>query len=156
MFFLIFLYQLKKLSSMFWLNVPVVIGKKCEPKLLFVAMVYWWYTSLEVKGGGRLLLPLCLLITSNQELPVLVSFEALLWGCHLDSWEIFQEPNFVSWIRMEACLPRKALRGLLTSVFVVSTACSTKALLPEKCASTGGRNFDHQVAVSHFSLYLLW
>ena len=54
----------------FWLNAPVVIRakvKKCEQTLLFIAMHYWGYTSLEVKGLCGLLLPPCLLITVVQQ-----------------------------------------------------------------------------------------
>ena len=41
--------------------------KKCETTLLFIAMHYWGYTSLEVKGRWGLLLPPCLLITAVQQ-----------------------------------------------------------------------------------------
>ena len=40
--------------------------KKCEQTLPFIAMHYWGYTSLEVKGRWGLLLPPCLLITVQQ------------------------------------------------------------------------------------------
>ena len=41
--------------------------KKCETTLLFIAMHYRGYTSLEVKGRWRLLLPPCLLIIVVQQ-----------------------------------------------------------------------------------------
>ena len=50
----------------FRLNAPVVIRanvKKCEQALLFIAMYYWGYTSLEVKGWWGLLFPPCLHVT---------------------------------------------------------------------------------------------
>ena len=49
---------------------PVVIRvkvKRCEQTLLFIAMHYWGYTSLEVKGLCGLLLPPFLLITVVQQ-----------------------------------------------------------------------------------------
>ena len=49
---------------------PVIIRakvKRCEQTLLFIAMHYWGYTSLEVKGRWGLLLPPCLLITAVQQ-----------------------------------------------------------------------------------------
>ena len=54
----------------FRLNAPVVIRakvKRCEQTLLFIAMHYWGYTSLEVKGRWGLLHPPCLLITAVQQ-----------------------------------------------------------------------------------------
>ena len=54
----------------FRLNAPVVFRakvKRCEQTLLFIAMHYWGYTSLEVKGRWGLLLPPCLLITAIQQ-----------------------------------------------------------------------------------------
>jgi len=41
--------------------------KKCVQTLLFIAIHYWGYTSLEVKGQWGLLLPPCLLITAVQQ-----------------------------------------------------------------------------------------
>ena len=41
--------------------------KKCEQMLLFMAMDYRGYTSLEVKGRWGLFLPPCLLITAVQQ-----------------------------------------------------------------------------------------
>jgi len=41
--------------------------KKCVQTLLFIAIHYWGYTSLEVKGWWGLLLPPCLLITAVQQ-----------------------------------------------------------------------------------------
>ena len=41
--------------------------KKCETTLLFIAMHYRGYTSLEVKGRWGLLLPPCLLIIAVQQ-----------------------------------------------------------------------------------------
>ena len=41
--------------------------KKCETTVLFIAMHYRGYTSLEVKGWWGLLLPSCLLITAVQQ-----------------------------------------------------------------------------------------
>ena len=41
----------------FRLNAPVIIRakvKRCEQTLLFIAIHYWGYTSLKVKGGRRL------------------------------------------------------------------------------------------------------
>ena len=68
----------------FRLNDPVVIRakvKKCEQTLLFVAMHYWGYTSLEVKGRwGPSLHP----HHSGPATQSYISVEALLWGCHLD------------------------------------------------------------------------
>ena len=40
--------------------------KKCEQTLLFIAIHYWGYTSLEVKGQWRLLLPPCFIIVVQQ------------------------------------------------------------------------------------------
>ena len=55
---------------MFQLNAPVVIRRKwnkCEQTLLFIAIYYWGYTSLEIKGWWGLLLPPCLLIIAIQQ-----------------------------------------------------------------------------------------
>ena len=41
--------------------------KKCEQTLLFIAIHYRGYTSFDVKGQWRLLLPPCLLITAVQQ-----------------------------------------------------------------------------------------
>ena len=75
----------------FWLNASIVIQskvKKCEQTLLFIAMHYWGYTSLEVKGRSGLLLPPCLLITAIQQ-PATFSppsqlkcfSEGIIWMC---------------------------------------------------------------------------
>ena len=68
----------------FQLNAPVVIRAKerrCEQTLLFIAMHYWGYTSLEVKGRWGLLLPASSSQWSNnQGLPVLYpGWSAPLW-----------------------------------------------------------------------------
>ena len=75
----------------FWLNAPVVIRakvKKCEQTLLFIAMHYWGYTSLEVEGWWGLLLPLYLLITTVQQPGtssppswLKCSSEGVIWMC---------------------------------------------------------------------------
>ena len=55
---------------MFRLNAPVVIRAKVKEvwtALLFIAMHYRGYTSLEVKGRWGLLLPPCLLIAAVQQ-----------------------------------------------------------------------------------------
>ena len=57
-------------ENKFWLNAPVVNRakvKKCEQTLLFIAMHYWGYMSLDVKGQWWLRFPLCLLITVVQQ-----------------------------------------------------------------------------------------
>ena len=78
-------------SPTFRLNAPVVIRakvKRSEQTLLFIAMHYWGYTSLEVKGWGRLLLPLYLLITviqqpgtSSPPFRLKCSSEGVIWMC---------------------------------------------------------------------------
>ena len=55
---------------MFRLNAQVIIRakvKEVQTMLLFIAMHYQGYTSLEVKGQWGLLLPPCLLITAVQQ-----------------------------------------------------------------------------------------
>ena len=72
----------------FRLNAPVIIRakvKKCEQTMLFIAMHYWGYTSLEVKGRED-----CSSLRFHHSGPATrdfqssISVEALLWGCHLD------------------------------------------------------------------------
>ena len=73
----------------FQLNAPVIIRtkvKRCKQTLLFIAMQYSGYMSLEVIGRWWLLPP-CLLITVVQQLQELqssISVEVVLWGCNLD------------------------------------------------------------------------
>ena len=60
-------FSLENILPMFWLNAPVIIRAKVKRCELFIAMHYWGYTSLEVKGRCGLLLPPCLLITAIQQ-----------------------------------------------------------------------------------------
>ena len=58
----------------FRLNAAVIFRvkvKKCKQTFLFIAMHYWGYTLLEVKGRSGLLLPSCLLITGRGMLMIL-------------------------------------------------------------------------------------
>ena len=77
------------------LYAPVVIRvkvKRCEQTLLFVAMHYWGYTSLEVRGRWGLFLPPCLLITAIQQpgtssppSRLKRSSEGVIWMCRASS-----------------------------------------------------------------------
>ena len=55
----------------FRLNAPVIIKAKIKEVrtnvAIYIAMHYWGYTALEVKGRWGLLLPPCLLITAVQQ-----------------------------------------------------------------------------------------
>ena len=74
---------------MFQLNVPVIIRakvKRCKQRLLFMAMHYWGYRSLEVKGRwGLVLFPLPPHHNgpATRDFRSSISVETLLWGCHL-------------------------------------------------------------------------
>ena len=62
-------FSLENNLPTFRLNAPVVIRakvKKYEQKLQFIAMHYWGYTSLEVKGQWGFLLPPCLPIKPHH------------------------------------------------------------------------------------------
>ena len=62
--------------------------KKCEQTLLFIAVHYWGYTSLEIKGHWGLHAPDCL--PPHHSGPATTDFqsstsvEACFWGRHMD------------------------------------------------------------------------
>ena len=72
--------------------------RRCKQTLLFIAIHYWGYTSLKVKGWWGLLLPPCILITAIQHpgtssppSRLKRSSEGVIWMwifCPDDDWSI--------------------------------------------------------------------